>query len=369
MSVEINDERPLVKINARDNNKVIVQEVNNQVKITGWGPQGATGPIGPIGPQGPQGESGQYTISENAPTANLTQGDLWFRSSTAQLYFYYDGYWIETSTSYAGPVGATGATGATGASANLTSVTTDILPSVDNTYVLGNSNFRWKSLSVGSGTIYITDSVTSNTAALTIANGIFFINGVAQAQLPNVRVTNLTFNDNTTQTTAAVAQVNSDWNATSGKAQILNKPDILTLSAPTPTAYSPVFSSAGGSTQIAFTGTPATGSYMKQGKLVTFRIRVAYTTMTAFGSGNGNQYYITLPFAPVADYVFRDSLYEKSSNGNHYELSAHASANSTTMSLWHSAGSGNENPVNHTYPTAPATADYFYLSGTYEATT
>jgi hypothetical protein len=137
----------------------------------------------------------------------------------------------------------------------------------------------------------------------------------------------------------------------------------------TPTSYSPVFSSSGGTSQIAFTGTPATGSYMKQGKLVTFRIRVAYTTMTAFGSGNGNQYYITLPFAPVADYVFRDSLYEKSSNSGHYELSAHASANSTTMSLWHSAGSGNENPVNHTYPTAPATADYFYLSGTYEATT
>lgn len=108
MSVEINDERPLVKINARDNNKVIVQEVNNQVKISGWGPQGATGPVGPAGPTGPQGESGKYTVSENAPTANLETGDLWFRSSTAQLYFYYDGYWIETSTSYAGPVGATG---------------------------------------------------------------------------------------------------------------------------------------------------------------------------------------------------------------------------------------------------------------------
>jgi hypothetical protein len=116
MSIEINDERPLVKINARDNNKVIVQEVNNQVKISGWGPQGATGPVGPIGPTGPQGESGKYTISETAPTANLEEGDLWFRSSTAQLYFYYDGYWIETSTSYAGPVGNTGPTGPAGTS-------------------------------------------------------------------------------------------------------------------------------------------------------------------------------------------------------------------------------------------------------------
>jgi hypothetical protein len=190
---------------------------------------------------------------------------------------------------------------------------------------------------------------------------------IAQAQLPNLKVTNLTFNDNTVQTTAAVAQVNSDWNATSGKAQILNKPTIPT--DPTPTTYSPVFSSAGGTSQIAFTDTPATGSYIKQGKLVHFRIRVSYATMTSFGGGNGNQYYITLPFAPVADYVFRDTLYTKVSNGNHYELSAHAPANSTTMSLWHSAGSGNETKMNHTYPTSPATSDYFYLSGHYEATT
>jgi hypothetical protein len=90
--------------------------------------------------------------------------------------------------------------------------------------------------------------------------------------------------------------------------------------------------------------------------------------MTSFGSGNGNQYYVTLPFAPVSDYVFRDALYTKVSNGNHYELSAHAPANSTTMSLWHSAGSNNELTMNHTYPTSPATADYFYLSGHYEAT-
>jgi hypothetical protein len=137
----------------------------------------------------------------------------------------------------------------------------------------------------------------------------------------------------------------------------------------TPTTYSPVFSSAGGTSQSAFTGTPATGSYIKQGKLVHFRIRVSYATMTSFGGGNGNQYYITLPFAPVADYVFRDALYTKVSNGNHYELSAHATANSTTMSLWHSAGSNNELTMNHTYPTSPATADYFYLSGHYEATT
>lgn len=250
---------------------------------------------------------------------------------------------------------------------NFSNIQEDILPTLDNTVSLGKIGNRFKGAHLGQGTLYITDTTTGSDAAISVDNGVFKIDGIAQAQLANVRVTNLTFNDNTLQTTAAVAQVNSDWNATTGKAQILNKPDLTQYSVSNPTSYNPVFSSAGGSTQIAFTGTPATGSYMKQGKLVTFRIKVSFETLTAFGSGNGNQYYVTLPFAPAADYVFRDSLYKKAANGNHYELSVHAVQNSTTMSLWHSGGGGSENPMNHTYPTTPATADYFYLSGTYES--
>jgi hypothetical protein len=101
MAIEIKEERPLVKINARDNNKVVVQEVNNQVKITGWGPQGTQGPTGPAGAQG---DPGKYTVSATAP-ANPEEGDAWFNSETAQMYVYYDSYWVETSTSYAGPAG------------------------------------------------------------------------------------------------------------------------------------------------------------------------------------------------------------------------------------------------------------------------
>jgi len=67
-----------------------------------------------VGKQGPQGETGRYTISETAPTGNLVNGELWFKSSTAQLYFYYDSYWIETSTSYLGPTGPTGPQGPQG---------------------------------------------------------------------------------------------------------------------------------------------------------------------------------------------------------------------------------------------------------------
>lgn len=97
-----------VIIDSSDTNKVVIEDQVNKVVVSTFGPQGATGPQGPIGPIGP---SGKYTISEAAPTENLEAGDLWFRSSTAQLYFYYDGYWIETSTSYLGPTGATGPAG------------------------------------------------------------------------------------------------------------------------------------------------------------------------------------------------------------------------------------------------------------------
>ena len=138
-------------------------------------------------------------------------------------------------------------------------------------------------------------------------------------------------------------------------------------SDPTPTSYSPVFSSSGGTSSITFTGTPATGSYMKQGKLVNFRIKVLYTTITSFGGGAGNQYFITLPFASAEKYVFRNALYEKSSNSGHYELSAHTTTGSTTMALHHSAGGGNEVPMNHNAPVSPSTTDYFYISGTYES--
>jgi len=79
---------------------------------------------------------------------------------------------------------------------------TDLIPDTDNTYALGSSEKRWKEIHIGEGTMYITDAVTGDTAALTINDGIFFIDGIAQAQLPNVIVTNLTFNDNSVQTTA-----------------------------------------------------------------------------------------------------------------------------------------------------------------------
>ena len=79
----------------------------------------------------------------------------------------------------------------------------DVTPTFDNVYSLGTPELRWKSVSIGGGALYITDSGNNNQVAITVSNGVFNIDGIAQAQLPNVAVTNLTFNDNTVQTTAA----------------------------------------------------------------------------------------------------------------------------------------------------------------------
>lgn len=119
MAIEQNDLPNKVIIDQYDSNKIIVEEQNTHVEVSFGGPQGntgATGPTGPAGPagaagaagaQGPQGEKGRYTVSETEPV-NPQIGDTWFKSSTAQMYLRYDGYWVETSTSYLGPTGATG---------------------------------------------------------------------------------------------------------------------------------------------------------------------------------------------------------------------------------------------------------------------
>lgn len=73
---------------------------------------------------------------------------------------------------------------------NLTTLTVDgtvraqqIIPTVDNTYTLGNANYRWSNLWMGPGTIYITDSANAaNTAELTVYDGILQVNGATGLQ-------------------------------------------------------------------------------------------------------------------------------------------------------------------------------------------
>jgi hypothetical protein len=57
--------------------------------------------------------AGGLVVSETAPTSPEV-GSMWFNSSEAKTYVYYDSSWVEITPAVAGPQGATGATGATG---------------------------------------------------------------------------------------------------------------------------------------------------------------------------------------------------------------------------------------------------------------
>jgi collagen type VII alpha len=99
--------------------------------VTGvCGPQGVTGATGPTGPQGVTGATGTqgttgaiaFTSSATAPTG-ATYGDMWFNTSSGNVFVYItDGsssYWVEPfgpqgATGAEGVAGANGATGATG---------------------------------------------------------------------------------------------------------------------------------------------------------------------------------------------------------------------------------------------------------------
>jgi len=173
--------------------------------------------------------------------------------------------------------------------------------------------------------------------------------------------TGLTFPDNTKQTTAAIAQVNSDWNATTGKAEILNKPD-LSLITPTVTTYVSTLSS----TNLAYSGTPTSARYIATGKMVFVHIDVNLATVTNFGQ-NGVQYFLTLPFTAA----YNSLLYGQCTiGGTIYDIGGKVTSGSNSIGLIYSVSNGNNTP--NTYelftkqkPANMTTSTTFNISGTF----
>jgi hypothetical protein len=78
----------------------------------------------------------------------------------------------------------------------------NLLPSEDNVFTLGNESFRWKSVSIGPGTLYMTDTVTLAQAGLTVTNGVLLIDGANQLQVGQLK-----FIDNTIQSVSAATNI------------------------------------------------------------------------------------------------------------------------------------------------------------------
>lgn len=125
-------------------------------------------------------------------------------------------------------------------------------------------------------------------------------------------------------------------------------------------SYSPVWSA----TDLAFTGTPATGSYIKIGNLVTVQIDVLFTNVSNFGSG---QYSLTLPFASKYHTdVYGGSIHDIVNQGiDHYSIKGHLVPSSTSMTIWNIGSSAKDEPFDNNSPINLTTADKFHMSFTY----
>ena len=132
-------------------------------------------------------------------------------------------------------------------------------------------------------------------------------------------------------------------------------------------SYNPQFKTVSGNT---LSGTVTTGTYVKQGAIVHFRVNVEFANTTDFGANS--QYQMTLPFAVSATTTIRggtlhnvgtDSRYHIAGITDIEDLSPDAN---TTMKLYYSGSTTDlawkySTPVNATSNTS-----HFDISGAYE---
>ena len=60
-----------------------------------------------------------------------------------------------------------------------TTISSDLIPAIDNFYNIGSTAYRWKSLQLGPGTLFITDTATGDQAGITVTNGQLLTNNIA----------------------------------------------------------------------------------------------------------------------------------------------------------------------------------------------
>ena len=131
-----------------------------------------------------------------------------------------------------------------------------------------------------------------------------------------------------------------------------------------------LFSVNGGTTgtQPTFDGDPLfTGSYVKHGPLVHFRIDVDFDNITNFGTG---QYYLDIPFPAKHNYEFTAGCLHDISATRDYPMTGHIYAGESRMLLKSLDASGNSAfavPFTATAPVTLNTADNFHISGDYIA--
>ena len=125
-------------------------------------------------------------------------------------------------------------------------------------------------------------------------------------------------------------------------------------------SYSPVWSGTG----LVFTGTPATGTYIKIGNFIQVQISVDFDNVSNFGTG---QYSLTLPFpSKYHTDVYGGSVHDTVNQGvDHYSLKGHLSDGTSTFTIWNIKSSAADEPFDHNSPINLTTADLFHMSFSY----
>ena len=124
--------------------------------------------------------------------------------------------------------------------------------------------------------------------------------------------------------------------------------------------YSPIWSGTG----LTYTGTPATGSYVKLGNAVTVQIDVEFDNVTNFGTG---QYYLTLPFNSIYHTdVYGGSIHKIVNQGiDHYSIKGHLGDGSNLFSIWSVNSASLDEPFDFNSPIGVDQADRFHMLFTY----
>ena len=126
------------------------------------------------------------------------------------------------------------------------------------------------------------------------------------------------------------------------------------------TSYNPVWSGTG----LTYTGTPAVGSYVRIGDVVTVQIDVTLANVTDFGTG---QYSLTLPFnSRYHTDVYGGSVHKiVGPTTNHHSLKGHLSPAGNVVSIWDLGAAAQDEQFDHNSPVILTTADRFHMSFTY----
>jgi hypothetical protein len=135
--------------------------------------------------------------------------------------------------------------------------------------------------------------------------------------------------------------------------------------------FNPQFRANNGNTLL---GTVSTGSYVKQGLVVHFRINVDFANTIHFDSIANTQYEFTLPFPTASTVTIRGGTLHNEGTDSRYHIAGITDIEDTlpdsniTMKLYYS---GSTTDLAWRYPTpvgATSNTSHFDLSGAYETT-